>query len=377
MTSYSFDHVTVDISTPTVIGQRTGHLWFTTLHPFNHRDILCIGNIAADEAQGDWAGALYLSRDGGASWQPAGDLKTCGPASYGLAANTRLIMPYELWPLKRRNRRNLVADGTIVRLDAAGRVSTQPVPVQFLDFPVDFADYHTDELALLTNGNILPLRDGRLMTTLYGTLLGEQKYRLYAITSGDGGFTWRYHAQVASWEDIPDGPEGPDESHTTRLADGRLLCVYRVGSRREYPLHKSYSADDGLSWSKPEKMEGVWSVEPQIARLDNGLMVLSSGRPGLFLWVCTDEVGNQWERINLAEHHNAHLADSSLHYNDAFCAGEEVFRPYQSTSYTGMIRSGADQVLISYERTANGWDGAPGPYGDTDAAFCIRVRARR
>lgn len=122
-------------------------------------------------------------------------------------------------------------------------------------------------------------------------------------------------------------------------------------------------------------MKGVWSVEPQLRRLDNGLILLSGGRPGLFLWVCDDGEGRRWERFNLADHHNASTAASNLRYNDRFCEGQEMFDPYQSTSYTGMQELGPDEVLVSYDRLGNGWQGSPGPWGKTDAVFTVRVKA--
>ena len=245
--------------------------------------------------------------------------------------------------------------------------------MKYLGFPRDLADYHEGELCVLTNGNIIPLRDGRLFTTMYGTLAGEGRYTNFAVTSSDSGFTWHFHSIVASWNELPEAKEGPDESNTVRLADGRLLCVYRVESGKAYG--KSYSSDEGRSWTAPERMEGAWSVEPRLERLDNGVMLLSGGRPGLFLWVCADGEGKRWQPLNLAEHHNACLADPALKYSDAFCEAREPVKPAQSTSYTGMCRIGADEVLICYDRLANGWAGAPGPWGVRDVVFSVRVKA--
>jgi len=402
MIPYEVAGIRVEIGAPVLVGSREGHLWFPTLHPFERReagagparDILCLGAIADDKAQGSWPGALYLSRDGGASWAPAGEIACCGPASVALATQgaladhgapelgRRLLMPYELWPLAPGERRDLIAQGTVLALREDGALSAAPAPVRFGGFPADLADYHEGELLLLTNGNILPLADGRLFTTLYGVYAGEERYRLLAVTSADGGFTWRYHALVASWQDIPSGPEGPCESHTARLADGRLLCVYRVGSGRDYPYHKSLSADEGLSWSAPRPLRGAWSVEPQLIRLEGdplasgaqGILLLSGGRHGLFLWVCADGLGERWEPINLAEHHNACLPDPSLHFGRATVEARERVEPAQSTAYTGMIRVSAGEALLCYDRLGNGWRGAPGPWGPRDMLFCLRLR---
>jgi len=386
--SYSLQGVTIELDAPALVGSRAGHLWFPNLHPFAARnaagaqDILCLGAISDDKAQGRWPGMLYLSRDGGATWAPSREIGCCGPASVGLGPKRRLLMPYELWPLATGDRRNLVAEGTILTLHDDGAIGAAPAPVRFLGFPADLADYHQGELLLLTNGNILhwgedaPLGDGRLFTTLYGTYAGEKLYRLFAVASADGGFTWRYHAEVASWEDTPGAPEGPCESHTARLADGRVLCVYRVGSGRAYPYYKSYSGDGGLTWTKPQPVEGAWSVEPQLVRLRGGPLLLSGGRAGLFLWVSADGSGDHWQAINLAEHHNASLPDAAAHFGDKFVQGQESVSPAQSTSYTGMVRLGPNEALLCYDRLANGWQGAPGPWGAQDMLFCLRIRAR-
>ena len=115
------------------------------------------------------------------------------------------------------------------------------------------------------------------------------------------------------------------------------------------------------------------SVEPQLVRLENGAILLSGGRPGLFVWVCTDGSGNTWERFNLAQHHNRHQADAALQYADAVCEGKGVDPP-QTTSYTGMVAIGPDEVLVCYDRLGNGWKGAPGPWGTFDSVSCVRLK---
>ena len=56
--------------------------------------------------------------------------------------------------------------------------------MRFLGFPRDLRPYdEVGQLEMLTNGNILPLRDGRLFMVMYGTFAGEEKYSLPAMTS--------------------------------------------------------------------------------------------------------------------------------------------------------------------------------------------------
>lgn len=374
MRSYELQGCRVEAGAPAEVGRAPGHFWFSTLHPVEGDDILCLVIITEDKAQGEWPSLLYRSRDGGQSWVKACDIASYSAISTLLAPRKLLLMPYETWPLAPGEKRNARADGTIITCAADGSVTTERTPVRFLDWPRDLVDYNEDELTLHTNGNILPLRDGRLFSTLYGRFVGEELYRCQAATSEDGGMTWRYLAEVGSHEDVPGATEGPDESNTARLKDGRLMCVYRVGSGTDQRYHKSYSADEGATWTKPQKMEDCWSVEPQLVQLDNGLLLLSGGRQGLFVWVCADGEGKRWARFNLAEHHNALVAGEALRYSDDFCAAKGVDPP-QSTSYTGMKAVGPDEALISYDRLANGWGSAPGPWGEHSAVFCVRLKA--
>ena len=363
-----------ELSTPVEVGHASGHHWFSSLHAVTGADILCEVVTTGDEAQGKWPAALYLSRDSGRSWQKADEIDSYGPASVALEPTGILLLPYELWPLSPGDRRNASAAGTIVTC-TDGTITTEPAPVRFLSFPRDLDRYHDDELFLLTSGNILPLRDGRLFTTLYGRFGMEterHQYECVAVASEDGGFTWNYLSKVASWPNTVGAPEGPNESAAVRLPDDRLMCVYRVGSGRQYHYHLSYSPDEGQSWSGPTRMENQWSVLPQLVCLENGTLLLSGGRPGLMLWVCTNGEGDHWHPINLAEHHNVTFPNPELHFAEP-CVGASGDDLRYTTSYTGMVATGPDEVLVSYDRLGNGWKGAPGPWGPHDTVFTVRV----
>ncbi len=375
MRRHKCDGFSLELGRPVEVGRDTGHFWFSTLHPVEGQDVFCLVITVADKAQGKWPAVLCLSRDGGRSWRRVMEIDSHGPNSIRLASRKLLLMPYELWPASPGDKRNAQADGTIITCREDGEVSLETTTVRFLDFPRDLKDYHEGELHVLTSGNILPLRDGRLFTTLCGKCPGEERYTNYAVASDDGGLTWRFLSVVARPEGEADVATGPSESNTVRLSDGRLMCIYRVGGLLEY--RKGYSADDGATWTKPEIVTGAWSVEPQLLRLANGLILLTGGRPGLFLWVCADGEGERWQRVNLGEHHNALMEDGSLHYSDQFCEGKRKCEPNQSTCYTDMIATGDNEALVCYDRLGNGWDGAPGPWGEEDVVFCVRVRADR
>ena len=111
-----------------------------------------------------------------------------------------------------------------------------------------------------------------------------------------------------------------------------------------------------------------WGVEPKIVKLPiSGRLVISTGRPGLFVWVANDPPEDGWTPFNLAAHHNAALNDSKWHF------GSIVPPTSETTSYTGMVAvPGSDDVIVSYDRLANGWSPAPWP-SEASGIFVVRV----
>ena len=374
MKFYEFDDFGFEISTPSLVGRGEGHFWFPTIHPVGGKDVLCEVVLSADEAQGEWPASLFLSRDSGDTWSHAADFENYGHTSAKHGEREVLLMPFETWPLEKGDKRNAKASGTIINVTDDGTVTTERAPMKFLGFPKDFAGYHEDELFLLNGGNILNLSDGLLFTTVYGKYADEEKESVWCLTSKDGGLTWEHLSRVASWRDTPGAKEGPNESATVKLAGGGLMCIYRIGGGRDQLFHRSVSTDEGRTWSKPEPIPNAWSVQPRLTSIGDDLVLLAGGRPGLFLWVCADGEGRDWHRISLAAHHNELYGDSSLHYEEVVCTGEERVDPTQTTSYTGLEAIGPDEAILCYERLANGWQPAPGPWGTESAVFTVRIR---
>ena len=272
--------------------------------------------------------------------------------------------------------RNVVADGTVLSCDGEV-VLARPEAVRFSGLPRDLLEYgDAQQLSLLTSGSIVAL-EGGLLTTLYGRFepaADKLEYACLAFSSADGGFTWQFRAVVADSQLTPGAPEGPNESHTARQPDGRLLCVFRVGSGREYAFYRSHSSDEGRTWTHPQPLENAWSVQPRLATLDIGALTLTGGRPGLMLWVCGDGQGASWHPVNLGAHHNNTVAEDALRFLPEVAAATSRSDPPNTSSYTSMVATGPDEVLISYDRLSNGWRGAPGPHGDQDCVFVVRAR---
>jgi hypothetical protein len=185
---------------------------------------------------------------------------------------------------------------------------------------------------------------------------------------------------------------GPSEPTIAQLADGRLLLLFRTTGT---PCFKAYSRD-GVNWTEPVMMgpsvdkSPVWTVWPQLEVLSNGVLVATSGRPGLGLWWSTSS-GNDWTFQNLAGVHNRLLPDQpTWHYdllevdcdyygcNSCWMPSQHCAR--QTTSYTGIASNIAESadgrnvtILISYDRLANGWFGPPGMNGKVDQVFAMKV----
>ncbi|MCH7888463.1 MAG: exo-alpha-sialidase [Proteobacteria bacterium] len=257
----------VELSAPVLVGRAAGHHWFSSLHAAG-ADILCQAIKVADIAQGQWPGYMYRSSDGGDSWLQVQDVASVSHSSVPLKTSDEiLVMPYELWPATPGDRRNAVADGTVLSLGGTG-IEARPEPVRFTDLPRDLLEYSDGELCLLTNGSIVAV-DGGWLTTLYGRFepaADQLQYACMAFASADGGFTWQFRSVVADSAQTPGACEGPNESNTARLPDGRLLCIFRVGSGRQYPYYRCYSADEGCTWTDPQPVADADELDEVIER---------------------------------------------------------------------------------------------------------------
>jgi hypothetical protein len=182
-----------------------------------------------------------------------------------------------------------------------------------------------------------------------------------------------------------------------QLPGDRLLSVFRVG---EFAGHwAAISIDKGQSWGEPFTT-GTWSVSPNLLALSTGAVVLTSGRPGIGLWVASfqNHAGNghaglpKWQFYNLAAEHNRQMPvvalrypevdtevenaschDSSWIVNAANPNGSHSMTSSSSTAYTGALLLTNDTILVSYDRLAHGWAGPPGRLGDSDYVFSMRV----
>ena len=144
-------------------------------------------------------------------------------------------------------------------------------------------------------------------------------YELWTFFSRDA-LAWRPRGSISSTgNNVNEHCRNPCENHMVRLKNGTLFIVFRSrGGWR--PLCSAFSTDEGESFSLPQLLPApptselvpkppspfplisgaVWGVEPKLLKLENGLLVLSTGRGGLMLWATTDPP-TLWVPYNLGE----------------------------------------------------------------------------
>jgi beta-fructofuranosidase len=194
-------------------------------------------------------------------------------------------------------------------------------------------------------------------------------------------------------------PGSGNENWLVRLSDGRLLIVFRGWTGRPGgQLALTASADDGHRWSFRRVLLGTTgspdphAVEPKLF-LISGVLVLSSGRYGIYLWTVQEkhlQPGNEATAewcgappcgLNLLEHHNANMpsttAPGAWIYPEGCANGTEScaaittcytsMTVVPSVNHSGMLAS----VVIVYDRADTGW-GVP-MSNQFDRLFAVRV----
>ena len=218
-------------------------------------------------------------------------------------------------------------------------------------------------------------------------------YTLAFYRSCDNGLTWQYLSRVDQTAAMPTKVEGPCEPTLARLHDGRILLIFRLQS--SVLLWKAISSTNGLSWSEPTATS-AWAVWPQLLLLSNGVLALSSGRPGLGLWLSADGMGDSWQYYNVAAEHNHYGLDTVT------TAGLPLFaavvasvsnhsspdtNPTQTTSYTSLVEVSPGTLVVTYDLLRVGcpvgkperWCQAQGlGYdGGRDFVFAMKVHVNR
>lgn len=289
----------VGLSQPVLIARSKGHLWFPTIMSLANGELLAMLNNYADEVVNQPTAVVCWSKDGGLTWtEPKPELY--GDSNFRLPNGDHLILPYNLYPGP--DSKTLVGPYQVCpKGEHALRVVKEGLVVSGLP-RADKPDPKRKVSGFVFNGSGVRLKDGGYLATLYGYFEATKRSSLVVAASSDG-VRWQVRSVVAD-ENCPlPGRDGPTEAATCRLKDGRLMCIFRLGSGQRYG--QSFSGDEGKTWTDAVATPAdVFSVQPCLQVRRDGVIILSGGRPGLFLWINTAGDGKNWQRIDMRKHHN-------------------------------------------------------------------------
>ncbi len=349
----------VTLSKPVLVARSKGYLWFPTVVRLSNGELAAMMSDYADEHVAQGTSQVAWSADGGLTWSPPS--KALGSDGTLILPNGDLLwMPYYLRPLEDGGM------GAPYQLCARGqrtlRVVQPGVTIEGWPRPDKSLSPQLGISGFVCNGQTVPLKAGGYLATLYGYFRDTNRYSLVASESPDG-LQWKIRAVIADERCELPGREGPCESAVCRLKDGRLLCVFRLDSG--VPYGHCFSSDDGRTWTKPLQLKDAFSVQPSLAVLPDGLVALSGGRPGLFLWLNADGMAATWQRLDVLTNHNTHRPD------------EPISGPGNTSSYTEVVALDDAHLLYIYDRIPNGWKAIAADSPETNSVWVVRVTLER
>ena len=187
-------------------------------------------------------------------------------------------------------------------------------------------------------GDMHIAKDGSIIAGIYpGFLIGENgladpKSGVFFYRSTDGGHSWSIKGRIPYHPNLVADPKGDKRMDFTEpafeiLKDGTFLCVIRTtDGAGNGPMYTSYSKDLGKTWTKPEAMAAT-GVLPKLLQLNNGILVMTSGRPGVQLRFSANGKDKAWtEPFEMLPYENE--------------------KDQVSCGYTGLISTGPDSFLI-------------------------------
>jgi hypothetical protein len=168
--------------------------------------------------------------------------------------------------------------------------------------------------------------------------------------STDQGRSWAKIGHIL-YNEADRRRDGFTEPALEILPDGSLFAVLRTTDGHGVgPMFRSRSFDGGASWTAPEAFTDT-GVLPRLLHLKNGILVLSSGRPGVDLRFSADG-GRSWSEPRRL----IPIADPAQPQAD-------------SCGYTSLLPLGKDRFLITYS-----WFNPP---SGRKSIYVREVRVRR
>lgn len=146
------------------------------------------------------------------------------------------------------------------------------------------------------------------------------------MASDDNGHSFKHRATIAVDRS---GNDLYGEPALEETADGGLICVLRKADHEQKPMVMNFSSDAGRTWSEPEIL-AEFGVFPFLIRLPSGPLIVSYGRPGVWIKINMDGLGRDW--------------------SDPICIieGDHNEVGLHTCGYTGMHVLGPRSFLLTY-----------------------------
>lgn len=177
------------------------------------------------------------------------------------------------------------------------------------------------ERALLKHGGELFYAEYRGQ---YRTATGHPPIKgiLTCMVSTDNGRTFQRRSTISA---DPSGHNLRGEGNLAATTDGRLVCLLRQQDQVVKPMKICWSSDRGKTWTESKDLF-TFGVFPCVLSLDNGIMALSYGRPGVWLSFAADGTGEQWsEPLPVIGGSQERVTEHSCGYTSLLPLGEDSF----------------------------------------------------
>ena len=206
-------------------------------------------------------------------------------------------------------------------------------------------------------GDVHLTKAGELIAVVYPSRIEGPSFRHFSCNcyrSLDLGHSWQLQGRILFQPDTSADPQagkrdGFTEPTSVILPDGEILVLLRTtDGNGDGPLYQTRSTNGGSDWSPPKVLREN-GVLPRLLRLDNGVLVMSTGRPGADLSFSLDGRGETWsERYPLVPVEGPGNQDDSC-------------------GYTSMLALDDNSFLVTYS-----WFKKPTGDGQTRKAILVR-----
>jgi hypothetical protein len=163
--------------------------------------------------------------------------------------------------------------------------------------------------------------------TIYGTKNGQipRGWECSLMASTDNGRSWTRRSVMAMPAHANDNTVEPIIEMNQ---NNDVVGVLRTDMGTCVPMYLVHSKDKGYSWSEPQTLFD-FGVFPRLLQMDNGVLVLSFGRPGVWLSFSLDG-GHSWTQPR------------------AIIEGDRNKSAQHSCGYTSLLALSKDTFLIAY-----------------------------